>query len=330
MSERKVLCEECRDRVEFNVVEKEIVDTLKGENYTYMGKEAYCSKCGAEVYVDDVIDFNLEKLYDAYREKNDIISLETILKIPEKYSIGKRPLSILLGWGELTFSRYCDGGIPTKQYSDMLKKIYNEPSYYAKILEENKDKISRKAYEKSREAVDGIVETSVNGTKMDLAIEYLLSRCDEITPLTLQKALYYIQGFYFAFYEKFIFTEECEAWVHGPVYTGIYARYSHYGFNPIEGMNGCDDSALSSSEKLILDSVIKNICCYSGGILKEFTHSEYPWIKTRGELSEKAPSNEIIPTERIGAYFKTVKENYNMTNPNDIKAYTQIMLERMC
>ena len=109
--------------------------TIKGEKYNYIGKEAYCVDCGSEVYFDEVNDFNLKALYDVYREKNDIASLETILAIPEKYAIGKRPLSLLLGWGEQTFSRYCDGDIPTKQYSDTLKKIYAEPNYYAELLE---------------------------------------------------------------------------------------------------------------------------------------------------------------------------------------------------
>ena len=46
--------------------------SIKGEKYTYVGKEARCLECGAEIYVDKVNDFNLKKLYDVYREKNDI------------------------------------------------------------------------------------------------------------------------------------------------------------------------------------------------------------------------------------------------------------------
>jgi len=38
---------------------------------------------------------------------------------------------LLLGWGEQTFSRYCDGDLPTKQYSEILKKIYDDQHYYS-------------------------------------------------------------------------------------------------------------------------------------------------------------------------------------------------------
>ncbi|MCI7443156.1 MAG: hypothetical protein MSA89_08760, partial [Clostridium sp.] len=102
--------------------------TIKGVEYHYTGKEAHCIDCDALVYVPEINDYNLKALYDVYRATNNIISLEHILEIPKKYSIGKRPLSLLLGWGEQTFSRYCDGDIPTKQYSEMLTKIYDDPS----------------------------------------------------------------------------------------------------------------------------------------------------------------------------------------------------------
>lgn len=331
MSEKKVFCEECRSDVVFTVTKKQMEASIKGEKYIYMGKEAHCADCGSEIYVDEINDFNLKALYDVYRENNDIVSYEIILAIPEKYSIGKRPLSLLLGWGEQTFSRYCDGDMPTKQYSDILKRIYDEPHYYAEILEKNKGNLKTcTSYEKSKRAVDVLLRKNVNTkTKIDIAIEYLLSQCEDITPLALQKALYYIQGFYYAFYKTFLFSEECEAWVHGPVYRDIYFRYRDYKFDPIEISNEFDSSIFSSSEKAVLDSVVKNICCYSGKILERFTHSETPWLSTRGDFPENAASDRIIRKEDIGNYFSAVKKKYNMITPNDIKEYTKNMFEQM-
>lgn len=331
MSEKKVFCEKCRDDVGYIVSEKQLEGNIKGEKYSYMGKEAHCAQCGSEIYVDEINDYNLKALYDSYRIRNDIVSLEVILKIPEKYSIGKRPLSLLLGWGEQTFSRYCDGDMPTKQYSDILKRIYAEPDFYAELLEKNKGNLKTEAaYEKSKRAVNALMKTEISSNKkIDLAIEYLLNQCEDITPLALQKALYYIQGFYYAFYNTFIFSEECEAWVHGPVYRDIYFRYRDYKFDPIKGKDEFDSTVFSSSEKAILDSVIKNICCYSGKILERFTHSEQPWLTTRGELSECASSVRTIQKEQIGNYFSAVKEKYNMITPNDIKEYTQTMFEQI-
>lgn len=329
MSEKKMFCEECRNDVIFTVNEKKMEGTIKGEKYSYTGKEAHCVECGSEIYVAEVNDFNLKALYDAYREKNNIIALEVLLAIPEKYAIGKRPLSLLLGWGEQTFSRYCDGDMPTKQYSEILQKIYDDPVHYAEILENNKCNLkTNAAYEKSKRAVNELLGRTKN-TKIDLTIEYLLSQCEDITPLSLQKALYYIQGFYYAFNKIFLFSEDCEAWVHGPVYRDVYFRYRDYQFDPIEGKDEFDDSLLSSSEKAILDSVVKNVCCYSGKVLEKFTHSEEPWLLTRGEMPERVASDRIIKKKQIGDYFCDVKEKYNMINVNDIKDYTQTMFEQI-
>lgn len=331
MSERKVFCEECRNDVTFSVINKQMDGTIKGETYTYLGKAARCTDCNSEIYVEEINDYNLKTLYDKYREKQGIISLDTILKISEKYAIGKRPLSLLLGWGEQTFSRYCEGDVPTKQYSEILQKIYDKPKYYEQILEENKGNLKTEAsYKKSKKAVTVLLGSEMHeNSKIDLTIEYLLNQCEDITPLALQKALYYIQGFYYAFYNTFLFPEECQAWVHGPVYRDIYFRYRDYKFDPIDCSDGIDDIILSSSEKAIFESVAKNICCYSGKVLEKFTHSEAPWLSARGELPETELSDKVITKEDIGNYFDSVKEKYNMINPNDIKAYTQTMFQQI-
>ncbi|MEA1959693.1 MAG: DUF4065 domain-containing protein [Bacillota bacterium] len=330
MNDKKTFCEQCRKDVIYYVDSVPMKGVLKGEEYAYTGRETVCAECGAEVYVAVIEDENLKALYDAYRQSHGVISLEKILEIPQKYSIGKRPVSLLLGWGEMTFTRYCDGDMPTKQYSDVLQRIYEEPAYYLSLLEENKGNLkSQTAYEKSKRAtlqLLGAQKTMV--FKVDEVVGYLLFQCEDITPLALQKALYFIQGFYYAFMNCFLFTEDCEAWVYGPVYRGIYNRYSSYRFDPIESDTEFDVSIFTNSEKAIIDSVIQNLCCYSGKMLERFTHSEMPWLKTRGDLPADTHSNRIISKDAIGEYFSSVKQKYNMLTPNDIENYTRVMFER--
>lgn len=327
---KNIFCEECRKEVTYSVKSEEMKGKIKGEIYHYKGKKAFCGECGSSLYIGEINDYNLDSLHHVFREKNEIISLEKILEIPKKYDIGKRPLSLLLGWGELTFSRYCDGDVPTRQYSEQLKKIYDSPEYYVEILEKNKKNLnSERTYKKSKDAVDLLMaKAKADQSKMDLTIDYLLYRCEDITPLALQKGLYYIQGFYYAFNGAYIFEEDCEAWVHGPVYRDVYMRYRNYQFNPIESSDfELNRNYFSEMELSIFDSVIKNLCCYSGKILENFTHKEMPWIRARGKLSEKTSSNIVILKEHIGQYFQSVKEKYNMIVPNDIKDYAQEMFK---
>ncbi len=330
MLEKKTFCEECRRDVRYTIDGTKLAGTLKGVQYDYIGQKAICNECRSEVYVHEVEDYNLKSLYDTYREKNGIVALEIILAIPEKYGIGKRPLSLLLGWGEMTYTRYCDGDMPTKQYSDILQRIYENPSYYLQLLEIGKENLkSMAAYEKSIRVVESILGAKIESrTKMDEVIDYVLFKCEDITPLALQKALYYIQGFFFAFNEFFLFDDECEAWAHGPVYKEIYQRYSSYKFDPIEGTDEIDDATLSSSERAVIDSVIRNLCCYSGKMLESFTHAEEPWLKTRGDLAPTVASNRLIHKKTIGDYFLSVKEHEQMLNPSDIEKYSRKMFKQ--
>lgn len=328
---RIVFCPECRQDVRFSMSEKPDSAVLKDEVYEFISKTAYCNECGAEVYVPEIEDENLKALYDMYRQKHSIISLEDIRAIPEKYEIGKRPLSLLLGWGEQTFSRYYDGDIPSKQYSDKLKQVLSDPTYYSSLLESGKDNLkSEKAYEKSKSAIVSLlVAPPMQQSKLDFVVMYLITRCQDITNLSLQKALYYVQGFYYAFYEGFIFEEDCEAWVHGPVYRDIYRRYSGYCYDPIEIAEEPDISSMPEEEKILLDSIIKHICCYSGKTLESFTHVEMPWISTRGDLPAEVSTNRVIPKQIIGEYFTLVKNKYCMLNPTNIKDYAQDMFSKI-
>ena len=331
MAENLVFCENCRNDVSYTISPVSLTGTIKGIQYQYKGKEAHCINCNAPVYVPKINDDNLKALYEQYRIKNDIIPLEHIVAIPEKYAIGKRPLSLLLGWGEQTFSRYYDGDIPTRQYSDELTKIYSSPEYYSLLLEKGKGNLkSISTYKKSKKAVDALLrltmDSSANNSKITYAIKYILNQCEDITPLALQKALYYIQGFYSAFYGNFLFSEDCEAWVHGPVYKDIYFKYRDYHFDPIAPCETFDSSLLNPQERAILDSVIKNLCCYSGKVLEEFTHNEAPWISARENIPSSSRSNCIITQQSIHDYFSTVKEKYNMVSPSDIRTYAQEML----
>ena len=58
----------------------------------------------------------------------------------------------------MTFSRYCDGAMPTKQYSAILQQLYDDPSYYREQLETHKKSLkSDLAYERSKRVTDDLL-----------------------------------------------------------------------------------------------------------------------------------------------------------------------------
>lgn len=318
-------CEYCRKIVGYNIKNEKVTRKLKDTDVTYNERIAICSECGREIFVDELNDTNLSELYKQYRIVNDIISLDKIKEIPQKYNIGVRPLSLLLGWGELTYTRYYSGNyIPSKHYSEILKKVYEEPYYYLQLLENNKENITEIAYKKSLKATEQLLST--NCISIEDAAKYVVSLYNDITPLVLQKVLYYAQGFYFAFCSKFLFKDNCEAWQHGPVYRNIYGIYSKYKFNYIKDIDMVDTNSFSKEQMLVLNCVTKYFHIFNGKQLEELTHNESPWLTTRGDLPADASSNKVIRKSTIGLYFTNIKDKYAMTDPNDILEYVKDVL----
>lgn len=131
-------CENCRKFVEVTLHNEVLCGKVKDKEYFYSGIVARCENCRKEVYVPRVNDRNLEMLYNEYREHNDIISLEMLREIPKKYGLKNKQISRMLGWEDTDFKRYYDGDIPSKERSDVLIKLHNDPAYCEQLLKPSK------------------------------------------------------------------------------------------------------------------------------------------------------------------------------------------------
>ncbi|MBU5335691.1 type II toxin-antitoxin system antitoxin SocA domain-containing protein [Intestinibacter bartlettii] len=318
-------CENCLDDTEYIIKNIPVTEKVRGHEIKYVKKETYCKECGGLVYVSEINDENLNTLYSEARKVEDLISIDKIEEIMKKYDIGKRPLSKLLGWGDLTITRYLEGFLPNKEYSDKLKLILDDADEMLSLLETNKNNISNVTYKKTIEAIKNLKrnETCIDEeySKLIRVSKYIVSKMYDVTPLALQKLLYYSQAFYNMFTEKNLFEDDCEAWVYGPVYREVYDYYRDYKGR---GISSDDDIRLDNYiEEQVVDSVIKYFGCYNTSILVSMTHLEKPWIFSRNGLDDNQASNKIIEKYLINSYFKEVKDKYNIINFVDIKDYSK-------
>ena len=135
--------------------------------------------------------------------------------------------------------------------------------------------------------------------------------------------MYYAQGFYNAFFGGFLYSNDCEAWTHGPVYVDIYNKYKTFGSSNIEQFIDYDISEiLDEDKKILIDVVVNSFGYYKGKALEEMTHFEQPWIQARKGIPTDVKSNEIITKDSISAYFNKVKDKYSMMNILEIKNYS--------
>lgn len=103
--------------------------------------------------------------------------------------------------------------------------------------------------------------------------QYLVYRYPgELTPMKLQKLLYYVKCWSLVAGQPLI-DEPFEAWSYGPVNPDVYQRYKLHGNQPI--------SALGAAPKILHDHLVNFIAdsynIYSAAELSRTSHVEDPW-----------------------------------------------------
>jgi len=300
---------------------------VRDKEYTFMITAAVCAECGSEVSVPGLADHNAQEIDKQYREEEGIVSIGDIQKLMDIYRIGKAPLSLALGFGEITVTRYLSGQIPSKEYSDIIRKALESPRYMLEKLQQNRERIGETAYQKSRKAaVELTALFSISG-EMLATISYIFAHTTDVTPLALQKLLYFIQGIYLALYHKALYPEDCQAWVHGPAYESVYLLFKNFKYNPIEEprfvmfrhrFHKLDPEALE-----LIDNVLGSFGMYSGKVLEAITHRETPWVEARRGYLPEENSDEVITKSAMQQYFTQVAERFDIKTAEGLRAYAE-------
>jgi len=320
-------CPECRRECsyEFRKVIKTCI--IREKEYDVELTHAFCKDCGMEINVPGIMDLRNEEMDCQFRRKEGIVSIGDIESLMEIYNIGKAPVSLALGFGEITVTRYLQGQVPSKEYSDIIKRALKEPEYMADCLDNAKIKIGETAYKKAMKCAEELKELFSLSGKMLSAISYIFEKAEEVTPLALQKMLYFVQGIHMVNFGQPMFDEECQAWVHGPAYKGVYELFKTFRYNPIDDKRFVilreRFKDLTEDEMNTIDIVINSFGMYSAKTLERITHKEAPWIDEREGLLADEPSNNVIPKEKIKQYFDMVNKEFSLNDVEEIKKYIE-------
>ena len=329
--ERTQFCVECREETTYSIQHVSCIKSIKGKEYEFDILEAVCDKCGEPVNLPGLMDSNAKEIDRQYRRKEGIVSVEDINNLMKVYKIGKAPLSQALGFGEITVTRYLAGQVPSKEYSDIIKNALESPTYMVDKMNENRDKIGEAAYKKSIDAAKALKPLFALSEKMLLTISYIFKTAEEVTPLALQKMLYFIQGIYMVLFNVELFSEDCEAWAHGPVFKDVYDVFKNFKYNPIDdtrfAMFQNRFNELSDNVKQVINLVVESCGMYSGKTLERITHGEAPWKDARANCLPDEPSNEVISKESIKQYFSEVAKKYDIGSVEGIRSYINSRLQ---
>jgi uncharacterized phage-associated protein len=135
---------------------------------------------------------------------------------------------------------------------------------------------------------------------------------EAMTPMRLQKLLYYCQGWHLAWYGQPLFAERIEAWRHGPVVPVVYAEPWGRGNDPIP-----DDGQpinLSEVQRKAIEQVWNHFEKFSACGLREATHAEKPW-KDHYHPDANERCSEEIPVAELQQFFEAEYEKQTGDRP---------------
>lgn len=148
-------------------------------------------------------------------------------------------------------------------------------------------------------------------TPSDVA-KYFLYRAVQdgelVSPLKMQKLVYYAYSWTLVKNKKKLFNEKIEAWPSGPVIPSLYQELKNYGSAPIdEKYLGVTSEAgleavfskFPNDIKVTLDKVYESYMTKTAFELVALTHSEQPWTEARKGLSATEASNKSISDDLI-------------------------------
>lgn len=126
---------------------------------------------------------------------------------------------------------------------------------------------------------------------------------DVLTPLRLQKLLYFLQGWSLALRNRPAFEDEIEAWAHGPVVRKVYGKFKVYGSGGIPP-DKVRKPKLDDEDMAFTQAVWDAYKGFSAIRLRQITHLHEPWRNARGDRKPTEKSDDVIERSDIKAYFK--------------------------
>jgi uncharacterized phage-associated protein len=147
-----------------------------------------------------------------------------------------------------------------------------------------------------------------------------------VSPMKLQKLLYYSQGWTLALTGELLFNEQIEAWKWGPVVRTVYGEFREFGNSPIDRLAivldkrgdgfalispSIDDQNATPEQIELAKALTTKVWDVYGGYtaiqLSNMTHEAgTPWDEVMKQYNGAPPKGTDIPAERIASYFKAM------------------------
>jgi len=244
----KRLCPECGEIAEW--IEKTQVEkfNIKDEEIKISVKMLVCPHCGSE-FEDMNSEIDPYKLaYDEYRRRKGMVFPSQIINFRKNYGLTQKELSSLLGFGDITLSRYENGALQDEAHDQLLKFVL-DPMNLLKLVKQKTEILSVKKREglisklEAERTIAFILEEISTGKHPDIQTgnrEFSFNKLVNLIKFfTFQNPVYKSKLMKLLFYVDFKSFKETNQSI-----TGL--RYAHLPYGPVPDKHG-----------LLLDSILE-------------------------------------------------------------------------
>ncbi len=125
---------------------------------------------------------------------------------------------------------------------------------------------------------------------------------DVITPLMVQKLVFFAQAWFLANKGRPLFADDFQAWASGPVIPAMFERFEHYAYTNLPQI---ENARQVTGEKLeLLDGVQERYGCFKAGKLEQLVKEPGgPWAQLRNGLAPGDASSSIVGKDQIKKFY---------------------------
>jgi len=313
----KDLCPNCEKIVELEYVNSFETINIKNEKIEIPVNYFKCAECGEEFEKSKSKHNPLDRAYKIYRNRHGMMQPEEIRSLRKKYGLTQREFCKLLGWGEITLSRYENGALQDEAHNTLLNLI-KEPDNMLKLLEDRGNFLPEERRDKLIEILDteiGVASSNISYLeflgryKPDILSGYkrldlyklfnaIIFFCmDRVLKTKLNKLLFYAD---FKNFKNYASSITGVRYVHLP-YGPVPDNYEHYffqlretnqidleeeycGSHPVEKFSARikpDLSIFTRYELKTLNEVKRHFDGFNASEMRDFSHKEEGYRSTR-------------------------------------------------
>lgn len=250
MNNQSKACPVCDQVHDLNPLRRKSKTVVKGQEIEVEEAFLVCPNASEEEreFVNGrLLNDNLLSALDAYRTANGLLTSGEIKEIRQKLGISQSNLSLLLGWGEVTVTRYETKSIQDETYDQWMRWVSRDPLFALGSLERHRSSFTEDVYSGIRDRLIRNMEaegntiyvqqeiertyyrfhepSEFNGNrridigKIESSIGYIAHQVDPLYKTALMKMLWYADMLHFR--------------RHGTSITGLVYEHQKYGALPI-------------------------------------------------------------------------------------------------